>query len=146
MVTPPPPIGRHSSRTSTCYMAGSMPLAFSHYCPHLKDGGGEILFSVCLSVHTSTGGGGRGTPSGPQRGVPHPSWQRVPSSFWDTLGFPLQDSMGVPPIRTRWGYPLSGLEGVTLPIGRQSSRASTCYITGSMPLAFMQDSLVTARI
>ena len=59
------------------------------YRPHPKDGG-KVLFSVCLSVHTST------------RGLPHPS-----SRWGDT---PSQVQVGGTP-SSWWGYPIPGLDG-----------------------------------
>ena len=100
--------------------------------PPASEGWGKVLFSVCLSVHTSTGGGG-GTPSQVWvRGYPFPD-----------LGIPSQVWMG--------GYPIPGLDGggggeypgyLSPPI-RQSSIASNCYVAGSMPPAFKQTFFVT---
>ena len=48
--------------------------------------------------------------------------------------------MGVPP-SGQWGVP-HVTDGGTPPIRRQSSRASTCYTAGGMPLAFTQENFL----
>ena len=53
-------------------------------------------------------------------------------------------SWGVPQARTGLGYPLSTGQDWGTPLartglGKQSSRVSTCYVAGSMPLVFMQE-------
>ena len=76
-----------------------------------------ICFHRCVSVQLSWGGGVPHPKSG--RGYPIPGLDR---------GYP---GVTLPPSRTGWGTPL--------PIRRQSSIASTCYMAGSMPLAFTQE-------
>ena len=121
---------------------------------------GNVLFSVCLSVHTSTGR----VPHPRSGGYPHPR-----SGWWGYLGYPLARSgwwgypgyppgqvwmvgvwvparpglegvPGVPPMtRTGWGTPHP------LPI-RQSRIASTCYVAGGMPLAFTQEDFLVSSV
>ena len=120
---------------------------------------GKVMFSpvsVCLSTpgegypHLANGGvtpiwlmGGSNPANG---GYPHLANGGVvpPSSSDGWWGYPLPigTGWGYPPLRldTGWGYPssppLSELELGTPPqIRRQSSRASICYVAGSMPLA-----------
>ena len=131
--------------------------------PHLADQGGGY-------PHLANGGGGtaiqliRGTPSSWQW-YPHLANGRVPPSGWwegVTKGTP---SGLDAPIKTGWGYPIdigleypypslqSGLDGVPpvrtgwgtpSPVRRQSSKASTCYAVGGMPLAFTQEDFLVS--
>ena len=94
-----------------------------------------------------------GTPILPDRGYPHQGVNPCPDQVpGQDGGYPHGlDWMGVlplgldgvlppsgldggisspPPVSPGWGYP---------PPSRQSSRASTCYAVGGMPLAFTQD-------
>ena len=77
----------------------------------------------------SDGGGGE---------YPHPSWQG--------RGYPILPDQGQYPNLADWGVPLGtpqlGLDGGTPPpplVRRQSSRASTCYAAGGMPVASTQE-------
>ena len=85
-----------------------------------------------------------GYPPGPGMGYPQPdlgwgtpqTWDGVPPWTWDRYPLDLrwgtsQTCDGIIPPRpemVRWGTP-----------PRQISIASTCYVVGSMPLAFMQE-------
>ena len=121
----------------------------------------EVMFShVCVC---STFGGGGVTPSKIWKGVPHPTmtgWGTPPPAMtgWGWIGYPPpwrdgvtppthhHDRMGYPPGQDWMGYtpgqdwmvyPPPTMTGWgTLPI-RQSIIVSTCYMAGSMPLAFM---------
>ena len=79
-----------------------------------------------------------GTPTQVQMGggVSHPA-------DW---GMPHQDLMGYPNVQDSMVYPTPhpGLDGVS-PIRRQISKASTCYMAGSVPLAFMQEDFLVCR-
>ena len=95
--------------------------------PPASEGWGKVLFSVCLSVHTSTGG----TPSQVWVGVLHPrsGWRGTQSQVWmerfpiPGLGVPhpsqvwmVEEVPGVPPARSRWwGVPPPGLDGGVYP-------------------------------
>ena len=66
---------------------------------------------------------------------------------WDWMGYPplIGTGCGYPPLRLDGGNPHQDWMGVS-PIRRQSSRVSTCYAVGGMPLAFTQeDFLVSGR-
>ena len=105
-----------------------------------QDGGGYPIPGLDGEevLHPRSGWGG-GTP-GQDRG----GW-----GVW-TGGYPHVK------VRTGWGTPPSGLDGVTPPsrtrwgtpplVERQSSIASTCYAAGSMPLALTQDFLVWVQV
>ena len=127
--------------------------------PPASEGWGKVIFSLCVSVNTSTGGGG--TPSQVWIGG-------TPSQVWTGMGVPNHRSgWGVPRPRSGlggevfhprsgqggtpsqvwmggvpWGTPIQvWIVGVTpspTPI-RQSSIASTWYPAGGMPLAFTQE-------
>ena len=117
-----------------------------------------------MSVCSHFGGGGNLHPSD-GRWVPHLANGGGYSHLVDR-GYPIR-LMGVPP-SGQWGVPLIGLDGGTSlpPLGldggtpllaldgvptpaplqvdraadrRQSSKARTCYATGSVPLAFTQE-------
>ena len=105
---------------------------------------GKVIFSLCVSVHTSTRKG-RGTPSGRGRlppsfpmgvgGVPHQADRGYPPSFLtgeylhpanggyphpSLWGYPILLNkggiLGYPSIGTGWGFPSPlGLDGVTPP-------------------------------
>ena len=95
--------------------------------PH-SEGMGKVMFSpACLSVCSQPGGYLHPADRG------HPIWLTgmVPLARADRCT-PSQDRMGVPPSHWDW-------MGVLLPSSRQSSRASTCYTAGSMPLTFTQE-------
>ena len=67
----------------------------SELLPTASEGWGEVIFSVCLSVHIYGGGG---TPSGWRwGGTPFPG---------PCGGYHIQLTGGVPRPRSRWGYPL----------------------------------------
>ena len=108
--------------------------------PPASEGWGKVLFSVCLSVHTSTGGGGLPQPGLDGGGVPRPGLdgggQGIPQSGLDGGGgYPSQVWMV-------GGVPQPGLDGGRVPGVppiRQSSIASTCYPAGGPPLAFTQE-------
>ena len=118
------------------------------FLPPTSEGWGKVLFSACVSVHTWEGGVplsvNGGTPSGPDGGYPHPSQWGVPPGLDEgTLlleldGVPpqLEFDVGIPPHQDWMVYPT--------PIRRQSSRASTCYMAGSMPLAFAQEDFLVS--
>ena len=96
------------------------------FLPLAPEGWGKVIFSVCVSVLT-WGGGTPMRSSWGESCYPHPSEPRGTPSF---------------PIGGR-GYPTLGLDGGTPhPTRRESSRASTCYAGGGMPLAFTQNFLV----
>ena len=69
--------------------------------------------------------------------------QGTPDQVWmvgGTLGTPNQDWMGYPPTRSGWwGYPPTRTGWVTPSPIRQSSKATTCYVAGGVPLAFTQE-------
>ena len=80
------------------------------------------------------------------RGVPHPRSRGEPCPV--DGGYPTQ-LMGVS--HPRWGYPIQLTGGTPSQVqvgephpslGVQGSISSTCYVAGSMPLAFTQDFLV----
>ena len=71
-------------------------------------------------------------PSQVRTGYPYQDWMGVPPLRLDG-GTPPPNLDWVPPIRAGWGYPPPPLPR------RQSSRASTCYAAGGMPLAFTQE-------
>ena len=130
--------------------------------PPASFGCGKVIFSLCMSVHTSTGG------------IPHP-----PSQVWMGGGYPIPgldrgypitglDGYpwgtpwpgldGVPPIpaRTVWGTPLArtgwgkppGQDwiGYPLPPIRQSSILSkTFYAAGGMSLTFTQEDFLVVQ-
>ena len=82
---------------------------------------GQVLFSVCLSVHTSTGGGGEGrwcTPG--SREVSSPNWGRGVTPIW-LMGMgdtPSSPDRGVYPHLADRGYPIwpmGGYPGVPSP-------------------------------
>ena len=83
-------------------------------------------------------------------GVPHPRsgwWGGTPSQVWMVEGghpIPGLDGGGypVPPRSGWWEYPIPGLDGT----GVSTSIASTCYIAGGMPLAFMQEDFLVQEI
>ena len=126
---------------------------------------GTVFIGVCLSTLV---GGGLRTPSQVRTrgGTPIPSLDRggtqdtpqtgggyPPSQYW--MGYPQSGlDEGTPQIRTGCEYlppPHSGHDfmgysppsrpgmGYPSPIRRQSSKASTCYAVGRMPLAFTQE-------
>ena len=75
-----------------------------YYRPH-SEGCGKVIFSVCVSVHTSTGGGGIPTPFPfrPGKGYPTPC-QDLGRGYPP----PSRTGMGVPPSRPEKGAPPSG--------------------------------------
>ena len=108
-----------------------------------SEGWGNLIFSLCVSVHTSIGGypilpNGGSPPHQDWIGYPPPSgldgdtpcldWMGVLPN-WDWMGYPHQDWMGKPPspIKTAWGYP------------RQEIRRQSSYAAGGMPLAVTQE-------
>ena len=80
-----------------------------------------------------------------QRGTPARSGWGYSSSGLDRVP-PLKLDGGPPPIGTGWGYPSpphpSGLDGGTPP--KDSSKASTSYTAGGMPLAFTQEDFLVS--
>ena len=93
--------------------------------PPASEGRGKIIFSLCVSVHTSTRGG---VPCPPERGggVPHPRSRMeegyphlksrtggTPSQVQDG-GYPYLGSRmgGYPYLGSRKGYPISGQGGM----------------------------------
>ena len=66
------------------------------YLPPASEGWGKVLFSVCLSVHTSTGG--RGTRSSLGRGGP---------GLRSGGGYPVSGPGGYPVSGLGGGYPVS---------------------------------------
>ena len=114
---------------------------------------------TCYGVpHPANGRGGVPIPRHPRqvqvRGTPSSLWGGTPPQVW-MGGYPIpgldrgrtisqvQYWMGYPPppAITGWGNPpCPGLDGVPFsPPIRQSSKASTCYVAGGMPLAFTQE-------
>ena len=94
----------------------------------------KVIVSVCGSVHTAGGGGGKvtpstdwgGPPSDPNRGIPNPSqWEGGGTLSQVTMG------RGTPIPGQDWG------KGGGTP--NWNSIACTCYAVGSMPLAFTQE-------
>ena len=131
------------------------------YRPHFEGTGeGTVFTGVCLSTSQVgvppsgwqaatpiqlmggssiwlTGGGGthladRGIPHLANRGLPPSGWWGVPTSGLDG-SIPHRDWMEYPTHQDWMGTPSPA------PIRRQSSRASTCYAAGGMPLAFKQE-------
>ena len=121
---------------------------------------GTVFTGVCLFTFGGGGIGGShtqltgGTAIWLTGGWCYPVWltrEVPPSGYWGVPdlangGCTLIRSTGrrtpsgqwrVPPIRNEWGYPTSGQDG-GIPL-RQSSRASTCYVVGDMPLSFTQE-------
>ena len=143
------------------------PIQLTGMYPIPGPGGGRYPIQLTGGTPSEVQVGGRyptqpmGVPH-PAKGVPHPRSQQggTPSSLWGR-GTPSQvqgwypgPGGGYPALsRTRWGNPLPNprLDGVlppvqdwmwfppNPPIRRQSSIASTCYMAGSMPLAFTQE-------
>ena len=122
------------------------------YRPH-SEGMGRVLFSQ-MSVSPNYGGGGH-TPIQSTGSTPvHQDSMEVAllpppiKTEWG-MGVPPPPMSGLDggttPSRLDGGTPLSGLGGGTTPppppppIRRQSSRVSTCYAVGGMPLAFTQE-------
>ena len=132
-----------------CYILVSI---FTTYIRRMGEG---TVFG--LSVHTSTGGGlphirsrWGGTPLQVQVGVPH---------FRSRLGVPHPSSRGYSIPDRGKGYPIllmggtpSQVQGVPYPVDvvlpsrsgwgtphQEISIASTCYVVGSVPLAFTQE-------
>ena len=62
-----------------------------------------------------------------------PTGVGTPSSRWGGGGVTPSSQLGSTLARSVWGTPSP------FPHGRQSSRASTCYAAGSMPLVFTQE-------
>ena len=60
------------------------------------------------------------------------------------MGVPVPGPGGRGVLHPRWwGYPISNPGGGTpLLVRRQSSRVSTCYVVGGLPLAFTQEDLL----
>ena len=73
-------------------------------------------------------------------GVPHPD-QGVPQSWQDGVPPLARSRWGTPPTsQVRMGYLCPGQDlGPPPPPPEQNNRASTCYATGGMPLAFTQE-------
>ena len=109
-------------------------------CPCLADRGHPIWlmggwYPIWLAGGTSTFPNGR---------YPHPSWWGVPHlAGQDSMGYPCQDCMGVspfwldgvPPFRTGWGTPQSGLDaGSPLPpLGLGGETPSPLRLDGVTP-------------
>ena len=99
------------------------------FLPPTSEGWEKVIFSLCVSVHTSTGGGA-GVPSWRRiplsqvrMGVPHPSWQGVPSSQVQIGVPPSQVRMGGTPSQVRMGgTPFPGQDG-----GTPSEVKTGCY-------------------
>ena len=98
------------------------------FLPPASEGWGKVIFSLCVSAHTTTGGGstpsevwmGGAVPhprSEQGGGVPHPRfgwWRGGNPGYPPGLdGYPPQDWMVYtpPPVRTGWGIPQPGLDG-----------------------------------
>ena len=134
--------GRCSEKLNYCYRR------------HPKDGESNVFTRVC--PHPSWWGW-VGNSSSQWGWGPYPLWQtggkyphlanggytHLANKGYPHLadgGYLHQDWMGYPMFRTGWWYPLPHQDrmGVlpTPPVRRQSSRASTCYVAGGMPLAF----------
>ena len=84
------------------------------FLPPASEGWGKVLFSVCLSVNTSMGGGGAEVPQpglDDGRGVPPGQVWMVggdPSQVWmvgGTPGTPTMTGWSTPPTMTGWGTP-----------------------------------------
>ena len=96
----------------------------SKLLPPASEGWEKVLFFFSLLVHTQG------------RGYPHPSDEGGGEITWPG------PRRGDSPHQAGWGYP-PGQDGVNPPAtGRQSSRASSCYKAGGMPLAFTQRTLL----
>ena len=129
--------------------------------------GEGTVFSV--SIHTSMGGGGEGTPSqvwmggvpcpSSRQGVSHPRsgqggtpscwWRLVPPSKIRVPRVPpVLDWMACPSYPGREGHPQSRTEWDTPlpPIRRQISIASTCYVADGVPLAFTQEGFLVGNM
>ena len=129
--------------------------------PPASEGWGEVIFLVCLSVHTWEGvphptDGGYPLPRSGQ-GAPHLADGGVPPSQVWTGGYPIQLTEGTPSQVWRGGYPIQLTGGTPfpgldreVPPGRgtplhQTSTACTCYAAGGMPLAFTQEDFLVRR-
>ena len=79
---------------------------------------------------------GRAVPSPRSGGYPIPGWGGTPSQVRGTPSL----------FGGTWGTPEPGLNGVppNQVLIRQSSISSTCYATGSVPLAFTQEDFLVA--
>ena len=148
-----PGLGRGGGNPSQVWMGGGgVPYSrFGWGVLHPKSGGYPIpgLGGEC----TIPGLGGGYPIPGPDggRGTPSQVWMGgTPSQVWTggTPGYPCHhDWMGYSPTMTGWGTPtMTGWGtphhdwmGYPLPPIRQSSIASTCYVAGGMPLAFLQE-------
>ena len=97
---------------------------FFLFLPPASEGWGKVLFSVCLSVHTSWGGypisglgrgGGVSHPRSGQGGVPHPRSGRggTPSQVWPG-GYPLGQGT---PQDLGWGTPPGHWTGYSPDLG-----------------------------
>ena len=101
---------------------------------------GEVIVSLCLSVHTLGGGGGYLPWPGPDRGsLPWPGPNKwVPTLTGGYLPWPSPD----------WGYlpwPGGTYPGAGTPkVG--TPRQGTCYTAGSMPLAFTQEDFLVCNV
>ena len=101
------------------------------YIPPTSEGWGNILFSVSLSVHTST-----------QGGVPCAGygWGGTPSRYLGG-GYPSQiQVLGGKVPHTR-----SGLDGVHTPT-HLIRKVSSCYAVGSVPLALTQEDCLVVSL
>ena len=123
---------------------------YVQWLPPASEKWGKVIFSVCVSVHTGRGvphplmggappsGPDGGTPILPHGGVPHPSSWGYPIPGldggvpWPGKGVPSHSDLG-------WGYPHPGQAPGQGGTPNWNSTACTCYMVGSMPLAFTQE-------
>ena len=109
------------------------------------EGWQKVIFSVCSHLAGVPPSSWWGTPILPNGGYPiltdkgavPPSFLTRGTPIWLTGGY--LHLAGYPPVRTGWGYPLP-------PVRRHSSRVSTCYGTGCMPLASTQEDFLIVCI
>ena len=116
------------------------------YCPHPKDGKGNVFTGDCPFTW---GGGGTPVPGsfpGPFQGYPSPGGGGVMQAggtpvpvegSYPGLGYLLvRTGLGPPPARTGLGYPPSETE----------QQRSTCYAAGGMPLAVTEEDFLVSEI
>ena len=93
--------------------------------PPASEGGGKVIFSLCVSVHILMEGG---TPSGQPGGVPQsgPDW-------------------GVPHPRSGWGYPILGPDGRGIPLSQVWKGGTPSKIRMGVPLSKLDGVLLSLK-